>query len=536
MASPAKKTKASTLPTCPYGARCYRKNPEHFKEFLHPPKQTTDTASTSDSNDSTRRAKTKTKPSLPDGKNLPPCKYGASCFRKNLLHFAEFSHPTAVVKKVTTGSGSDTDPIDSDDEKDKKKPKGKAEDILKRGMSLVKKYSQMSEAERKELIKQAFEAKQKLQDELKETQDKVKEKEKELEKMQHQVSSGLLLVEGEKEALEGTKTVYFKLMAERNHKEGSAEQTHFRLAESQFYRLLSGTNSHYTIKAVEYVVNPELMAQFKQGKEDLKKMRGEELSYPVLAFHGTKVENITKICETGFKVPGEKGFKHATDTGWYGKGVYFSEFPDYCMGYIKGADKLLLCQVLPGKVFHCKKLIHGAPLSKGCDSHTSPDKKELVIFNSYHILPCYVVHYKIHTGEFKYGTSKEKGKNSKDDDDGDDDDGDDDEDDELSVQDKCDKATAAAKTKVFKTQRMLFTGSFCLTQKEMTDLVVKHGGAIGTPGNFNLCVASLGSVDVPTAKFMKAEEKNIPVVSEEFLYESIINKKLQDPDNYYPSA
>lgn len=59
---------------------------------------------------------------------------------------------------------------------------------MKRGMSLVKKYSQMSEAERKELIKQAFEAKQKLQDELKETQDKVKEKEKELEKMQHQVS------------------------------------------------------------------------------------------------------------------------------------------------------------------------------------------------------------------------------------------------------------------------------------------------------------------------------------------------------------
>lgn len=59
---------------------------------------------------------------------------------------------------------------------------------MKRGMSLVKKYSQMSEAERKKLIKQAFEAKQKLQEELKETQEKVKEKEKELEKMQHQVT------------------------------------------------------------------------------------------------------------------------------------------------------------------------------------------------------------------------------------------------------------------------------------------------------------------------------------------------------------
>ena len=57
-----------------------------------------------------------------------------------------------------------------------------------------------------------------------------------------QVSSGQFLVEGEKEALEGKDTVYFTLTAERNHKEGSAEQTHFRLAESQFYRLLSGPN------------------------------------------------------------------------------------------------------------------------------------------------------------------------------------------------------------------------------------------------------------------------------------------------------
>ena len=99
---------------------------------------------------------------------------------------------------------------------------------------------------------------------------------------------------------------------------------------------------------------------------------------------------------------GQAGFKHTTDTGWYGKGVYFSEYPEYSMDYIQGAEKLLLCQVLPGKVFHCKKLIHGAALSKGHDSHTSPDKKELVIFNSHHILPCYVVHYKFSSGEFKY--------------------------------------------------------------------------------------------------------------------------------------
>ena len=103
-----------------------------------------------------------------------------------------------------------------------------------------------------------------------------------------------------------------------------------------------------------------------------------------------------------YTLTGDSGFSHRTDTGWYGKGVYFSEYPDYSMGYIQGAQKLLLCQVLPGKVYKCTKLIHGAALTKGNDSHTSPDGKELVIFNSHHILPSYIVHYTNQTGDFKY--------------------------------------------------------------------------------------------------------------------------------------
>ena len=81
---------------------------------------------------------------------------------------------------------------------------------------------------------------------------------------------------------------------------------------------------------------------FSDAREELKKNRGVEFSYPVLAFHGTAIANIQPICETGFKVPGknqlnapmiqllfllssgQKGFKHATDTGYYGRGTYFS--------------------------------------------------------------------------------------------------------------------------------------------------------------------------------------------------------------------
>ena len=47
-------------------------------------------------------------------------------------------------------------------------------------------------------------------------------------------------MDGEKEALEGDEVKYFPLYAERGFREGSADQAHFRLAESQFYRLISG--------------------------------------------------------------------------------------------------------------------------------------------------------------------------------------------------------------------------------------------------------------------------------------------------------
>lgn len=116
MASPAKKAKTDSLPICPYGARCYRKNTQHFKDFSH---------SASDA-DSSKTAGSSTKVSASDAlatvdmSKLPVCKYGASCYRKNLLHFAEFSHPTAVVSKVTSDDDEDTDELsDSDDEKKK---------------------------------------------------------------------------------------------------------------------------------------------------------------------------------------------------------------------------------------------------------------------------------------------------------------------------------------------------------------------------------------------------------------------------------
>lgn len=51
----------------------------------------------------------------------------------------------------------------------------------------MKSYSKMTEDERKDLIKKAFEAKKKLEEELNETKTKMKEKDQKLQKLQDQV-------------------------------------------------------------------------------------------------------------------------------------------------------------------------------------------------------------------------------------------------------------------------------------------------------------------------------------------------------------
>lgn len=266
----------------------------------------------------------------------------------------------------------------------------------------------MTDAERKKVIEDALAEKERLQKELEKSRNIIEEKKKAMEKLQEEVNKGVLFVEGERETLAGNETKYFPLYAERSYREGSADQLHFRLAESQFYRLLVGTG--YRVVKVEYVVNPKLVSRFREAQKEISKERGEKFSYPILAFHGTDQKNIIPICENGFKVPGEKGFKHKTDTGYFGAGVYFSEYPSYSMGYISGATKLLLSQVIQGRIFECKNLIQGAPCKDSYDSHTSPDKKEIVIFHSDRILPQYIVHYTNQTGEFRYIKPQEKRK------------------------------------------------------------------------------------------------------------------------------
>jgi hypothetical protein len=83
--SASSKTTTDTRKICQYGAKCYRTNPDHFKQFQHPSstkptKTTTEAESTSKKNGAESTTK-------------PPCAFGAKCYRTSSVHLATYSHP-----------------------------------------------------------------------------------------------------------------------------------------------------------------------------------------------------------------------------------------------------------------------------------------------------------------------------------------------------------------------------------------------------------------------------------------------------------
>ena len=81
--------------------------------------------------------------------------------------------------------------------------------------------------------------------------------------------------------------------------------------------------------------------------------------------------------------------------------AYTSEFPDVSIDYTGGANKLLLCKILPGRSFDVSSTCNMQPLQAGYDSHRvqkhDKDGWAIVIANPDQILPCYVLSFsKLH--------------------------------------------------------------------------------------------------------------------------------------------
>lgn len=145
-------------------------------------------------------------------------------------------------------------------------------------------------------------------------------------------------------------------------------------------------------------------------KEDL----ADELSRPVVTFHGTNRHVVSSIVRHGFVKPGDQIGK-AGETleircgASFGVGIYSSPSPDYALWYsnmsspdqqITRAEdipgmRIIVCAVLMGRSLQVTREATRQTTEiadRGAHSHVSPNKLEYVVFDCAQIIPCYVVH------------------------------------------------------------------------------------------------------------------------------------------------
>ena len=102
--------------------------------------------------------------------------------------------------------------------------------------------------------------------------------------------------------MESGATVRIELLPSKQF-QMNGRDTHFRLAESQFYRMCGPLRAQYSVTKVEYVVNPTLLARYDAFKAAMVQ-RGEAIN-ELISFHGTSSLAVDGICAEGFKIGGE---------------------------------------------------------------------------------------------------------------------------------------------------------------------------------------------------------------------------------------
>ena len=123
----------------------------------------------------------------------------------------------------------------------------------------------------------------------------------------------------------------------------------FRMVESHFLRNIRNAQGK-KISSIDFVYNDTLQKKFDDKQAEFKKKKIP--SDTIFAYHGTKPENIDSILKTNLNRKVGQA---------YGPGYYFSEFPDFSLGY----GQLIVFKVLPGKEY----------IGSDCNAHTGPNAR-----------------------------------------------------------------------------------------------------------------------------------------------------------------
>lgn len=159
-------------------------------------------------------------------------------------------------------------------------------------------------------------------------------------------------------------------------------------------------NWYPNITKIELIQNPHLELKFEQAKLNCFGTHTD------LKFHGTGDEGIKHIPEKGFRLP--QPAKPGEQKHMFGCGIYFATDSSKSAQpmYTKGANKLLLCNVLVGKAKRVDRADYTLTKEKlkqeGFDSVFAPRgtqstggvmNDEFVVFDPDQALPKYIIYY-----------------------------------------------------------------------------------------------------------------------------------------------
>ncbi|EFC36266.1 predicted protein [Naegleria gruberi] len=191
---------------------------------------------------------------------------------------------------------------------------------------------------------------------------------------------------GEYETMERDEPRTFTFKPERTFS-NEVSHIHFRVAESEFYRLLT-TKTQFRITEVKYVVTPGLVKQFEASRHNLAydlNTKYPEVK-PILTFMDISDysdDNIDWICKNGVRNNS-------------GKPYVFTNLAAQANAVIAKNTKIMLFLVLPGRsaVRDLNKLQNADISSLGANhSLRTSDSMNHAVFNNELILPYYVVSY-----------------------------------------------------------------------------------------------------------------------------------------------
>jgi hypothetical protein len=162
----------------------------------------------------------------------------------------------------------------------------------------------------------------------------------------------------------------------------------------------------FVLTSVQRVTNHALEEEFHASMRYFYQQGYHSAEHPIRSvYHGTRRSNIDSILRDNLSMDS----KGATDSGWFGAGMYFSRHADYVMQYytcggfrrVEVGDKgvMLRFDILPGRMRRLDSTDVGAERTDLFDSNCTPSEFEYVMFDSRHVLPRYQIEFEVRRAE-----------------------------------------------------------------------------------------------------------------------------------------